>query len=111
MSSDVQPMEVQPTTIKSHVKCKFEFSKYITRNLEEKRFKRDTPFGFKAQDELISIDGKDVRQWSHKEIIKLLKKGQGLFGHVFVLVAARPSGPNFKNVMSSETVSFYEFLL
>ena len=101
-------LNLQPTTIKTYVKSIFEFSKYVTRNLEEKRFKCDTPFGFKAQDELISIDGKDVRQWVAKDVIKLLKKGQGLFGHVFVLVVARPSGPKFKDVMSSETVSSFK---
>ena len=101
-------LDTQPTTIKTYVKSKFEFSKYFTRNLEEKRLKSDTPFGFKSQDEIISIDGKDVRQWRAEDVVKLLKKGQGLFGHVFVLVVARPSGPKFKDVMSSETVSSFK---
>ena len=97
----------QPTTIKTYVRSASEFSKYVTKNLEDKRFTLDTPFGFKKHDEIISIDGKDVRQWIAKDVVKLLKKGQSLFSHVFVLVVARPSGPNFDKIMSDETVSFF----
>ena len=92
------------SSVKTHIKSTHEFSKYVTRNLENKRFKKDTPFGFNSQDEVIGIDGNDVRQWDDKKVKTLLKRGQGLFGHVFVIIIARPSGPNYAQIIASETV-------
>ena len=94
--------EILPTTIKQYIKATFEFGKYVTKNLDGKKFLSDTPFAFKANDEIFEIDGKDVRQWDGSDVKKLLKKGQSMFGHVFAIIVARPSGPNFQKVMSAD---------
>ena len=93
------------TTIKSYIKANNDFGKHVTRNLIGKQFHLDTKFGFKSGDVVIEIDGKDVRQWEEKDVKRLLKKGQSMFGHVFAITAARPSGPDFQKVMSVDQVT------
>ena len=98
-------MEKPPaTTVKTFIRANNEFGKYVTHNLDGKKFRLSTPFGFKSDDEVVEIDGKDVRQWDENEVQRLLKKGQSMFGHVFCIMVARPSGSDFEKIMSADQV-------
>ena len=98
-------MEETPSSIKTYIKSLSDFSKYVTKNLVGKKIASSTHLGFLSGDEIIQIDGVDVRKWEAKAVKKLLKRGQGLFGHVFTIVVARPSGPDYEKIMSMDKVS------
>ena len=109
--AEMTEAEAIPSAIKCYIKSVYEFSKYVTKNLDGKKLSTDTHFGFNCGDEIIEVDGVDVRTWEPKSVKKLLKKGQGLFGHIFAIVVARPSGPNYEKIMSMERVSCWIQLL